>query len=110
MVLAVVSAIARRIAIEGSRTLIERGQHREAVFWMAVTWSRCQQVFERDATGESYAQVREWSQLGYQSFLSDLGITSLEDIQQRREQVRALLPRVWAVAETIVPVNPDVIA
>ena len=47
---------------------------------------------------------------GRYSFLSDLGITSLEHIQQRREQVRALLPRVWAVAETIVPVNPDVIA
>lgn len=39
-----ISAAARPIAIDGSRELVARGMPREAVFWIAVTYSRCQQI------------------------------------------------------------------
>jgi hypothetical protein len=39
-----ISDAAGPIAIDGSRELIERGLHREAVFWIVVTYSRCQKV------------------------------------------------------------------
>ncbi len=35
-----ISDIARPVAIGGSRELIERGHHREAIFWMVATYSR----------------------------------------------------------------------
>ncbi len=39
-----ISENARVVAIDGSRELIEQGYHREALFWMVATYSRCQMV------------------------------------------------------------------
>src|SRR5439155_16138520 len=47
-----ISNIARPIAIDGSRDLIECGCHREAIFWMVATYSRCQKVLCHDAPAE----------------------------------------------------------
>ena len=46
------TAVARPIAIDGSRELIERGDHREALFWTVATYSRCQKVLYHDASIE----------------------------------------------------------
>lgn len=93
--------LARPIAIDGSRELIEQGFHREAVFWIAATYSRCQCVLAQDAPTE----LEERHRSGYQELLADLGIVSFVDLQRRAEAVRASLPHVWAVAETIMTVN-----
>ncbi len=95
---------ARPIAIDGSRELIERGYHREAMFWVAVTYSRCQKVLYHDGSVE----MRERFNPGYWSLLGELGIASFTDLQQRGEQVKALLPRVWEVADAIIAANPDI--
>jgi hypothetical protein len=91
------SALARPIAIDGSRELVARGLHREAVFWLVVTHARCQAVFAADAPAllEQFAP-------GYRALLTDLGIETLADMQQRAEQVRTLLPRIWAVVEELI--------
>ena len=83
------------------RPLIEQGFHREAVFWIAATYSRCQCVLAQDAPKE----LEERHRSGYQELLADLGIVSFVDLQRRAEAVRASLPHVWAVAETIMTVN-----
>ena len=98
------SDIARPIAIDGSRELIERGQHREAVFWLAATWSRCLKVLEHAAPVETQDRFSP----GYRELLDDLGILSFTDLQQRARQVRALLPRICEVAEAIMAANPEV--
>jgi hypothetical protein len=98
------SDIARPIAIDGSRELIERGEHREAIFWMVATYSRCQKVLYHDAP----AELRDRFSPGYRQLLGDLGITSFADLQQRGEQVKRLLPRVWEVAETIMAANLEI--
>jgi hypothetical protein len=36
-----ISPVARPVAIGGSRELVQRGDHREAVFWIVATWARC---------------------------------------------------------------------
>jgi len=92
---------ARPIAIEGSRELIEHGDHREAVFWIAATYSRCLQVFAKDAPAALTEQFRD----GYQRLLDDLGVGSSGDLLRRGEAVKAFLPEVWAVAETIMAAN-----
>lgn len=96
-----ISAVARPIAIDGSRELIERGSHREAIFWIVATYSRCQKVLYHDAPGE----MRERFEAGYRRLLGDLGIASFADLQRRSQQVTALLPHVWEVAEGILATN-----
>ena len=99
-----ISDIARPIAIDGSLKLIEHGYYREAIFWIVATYSRCQKVLHHDAPVE----IQERFHPGYQRLLGDLGITSFVDLQQRNEQVKALLPRVWEEAEAIMMANPEI--
>lgn len=99
-----ISALARPIAIDGSRELIARGSHREAVFWIVVTYSRCQKVLYHDAP----AEMSERFAPGYRHLLGDLDITSFADLQQRADQVKGLLPRVWEVAEAIMAANREI--
>ncbi|HXF61038.1 MAG TPA: hypothetical protein VNK95_05440 [Caldilineaceae bacterium] len=98
------SESARPVAIDGSRELIERGDHREAVFWMAVTYSRCQQVLSVDAP----AALRERFTPGYRALLADLGIRSPADLKRRCAQVVAFLPQLWTMTETILAANPEI--
>ncbi len=99
-----ISQTARLVAIDGSRELIERGDHREAVFWMAVTWSRCQKVFLEDGQAGSFARHAA----GWRSLLADLGIRAPADVQRRSRQVLERLPEVWQVAQEIIQKNPKV--
>jgi hypothetical protein len=39
-----ISTEARPVAIDGSRALVDAGDHREAVFWIVATFARCRQV------------------------------------------------------------------
>lgn len=99
-----ITDIARPIAIDGSRDLIERGLHREAVFWIVATYSRCQKVLYHDAP----LAMQERFDPGYRQLLGDLGIASFRDLEQRREQVESCLPRVWEVAVAIMAANPEI--
>jgi hypothetical protein len=99
-----ISALSRPIAIDGGRELAASGQHREAIFWLAATYSRCMKVFYHDAPPE----MLEAHSPGYRRLLRDLGIVSFADMQERGEQVRAMLPRLWAVAEEIMAANPEI--
>lgn len=96
--------LARPVAIDGSRELIEQGYHREAIFWIVATYARCQQVFAQDGTP---AQLAEFTP-GFQALLADLGIACHGDLVQRRNQVLAFLPRLWTMAEAIVAANPAI--
>ena len=98
------SESARPVAIDGSQELIDRGYHREAMFWIAVTYSRCQQVLYRDGSVE----MQERCSPGYRRMLGDLGIDSVAALQQRCAEVKEFLPRLWAVAEAIIAANPQI--
>ena len=99
-----ISAGARHIAIDGSRELIERGDHREAIFWMLVTYARCQHVLATDAPAAAY----EKHDAGLRGLLHDLGIASFSDLASRVAQVEAILPRVSEVAEAIMAANTKI--
>jgi hypothetical protein len=100
-----ISDLARPVAIDGSRELIEHGNQREAVFWMAATYSRCQKVLYHDAPLSRQEQYDP----GYRALLADLGIRSFVDLQKRSQEVRELLPRIWELAEAIMSANPEII-
>ncbi|MHB8645746.1 MAG: hypothetical protein ACYDAR_08150 [Thermomicrobiales bacterium] len=95
---------ARPVAIDGSRELIARGDHREAIFWMVATYSRCEKVLYHDAPPAMRGQFTP----GYRRLLGDLGITAFADLQGRGEQVKECLPQLWTVAEAIMAANQGI--
>ncbi len=99
-----ISLAARPVAIDGSRALIGQGDHREAVFWLVVTFSRCMAVFGTDASPETFDRFdRE-----YRAFLADLGIAGAADLRTRGAGVRRLLPDVQEVSDAIMAATPEI--
>ncbi|HEY4088837.1 MAG TPA: hypothetical protein VGM43_23060 [Bryobacteraceae bacterium] len=82
---------ARPAAIDAGLEMIARGDHREAMFWIAVTWSRCMTVLGMNRFQDRFRKV-----------LNDLGLSSDAAIQQRRIEIERTLPRVYEVAEGII--------
>lgn len=99
-----ISDSARAVAIAGSRELIEQGYHREAIFWMVATYSRCQMVLYQDAP----TAIQERFTPAYRHLLSDLGITSPALLPQRAEQIKSFLPQLWEMTEAILRANPEI--
>lgn len=99
-----ISDLARPIAIDGSRALIARGLHREAVFWLVATWSRCMAVFAADAPPEVTAQFDP----GYRRLLADFGIASPADLRRGGAAIAAALPGIRQVADAIMAANPEI--
>jgi hypothetical protein len=96
--------VARPIAIDGSRDLIERGYHREAIFWIAVTYSRCMTILHHDAPIE----LQEKYAPAYRQLLGDIDIQSFADIKRHTQQLKTFLPRVWNMAEAIIDANQEI--
>ncbi|MFJ8396295.1 hypothetical protein [Streptomyces sp. NPDC094144] len=98
------SAQARPIAVDGSLELLDRGDHREAVFWIVATLARCHTVLAVDAPALHAARLP-----AFEEAVAELtGITGTTDILARREEVVRYLPRLWAAAEDIMAAGPDV--
>jgi len=93
-----ISEGARSIAIDGSRELIERGYCREAMFWIGVTWARCQKVLASGGHGKFAKSFED----EYQELLAELGLGTSAEIRGRAASIELTLPRVWAVAEEII--------
>ena len=99
-----ISLAARPVSIDGSRGMIDRGNHREAVFWLVVTFSRCLDIFAADAPAETFARFDR----DYQSLLADLGIETPYDLRTRAADVRHLLPDVREWSDTIMAETPAI--
>ena len=95
---------ARPVAIDGSLQLIECGYHREAMFWIGVTHSRCQQVLACDAP----PALTNGFQDAYRELAADMGLDTVADVRRRCREIEALLPRVCALAEEIIGRNREI--
>ena len=98
-----------RATIGGSRELIERGDHREAVFWVVATFCRCLILLDEDPSGAVTAEELAAFEHAFHRLLADLGITTAADLRQRGERSRAAIPRVWEVAHAIIAANPEIV-
>ena len=94
----------RTIAIDGTRELIEQGYHREAMFWVGVTHSRCQKILSSDAPG----RLTESFKNNYHELAGDLGLPNAAAVSRRSEEIQRVLPRVCDLAETIAAANPEI--
>lgn len=99
-----ISDVGFAVAIDGSAESIARGDHREAIFWIAATYSRCMQVFLLDAPA-----LTEQFAPGYRELLGDLGIASPADLREKAEAVRAFLPRLREESDAIMAANPEIV-
>jgi hypothetical protein len=99
-----VSDHGRAIAIDGTLELIEQGYHREAMFWVGVTHSRCQKILSLDAPRRLTESVKD----SYHELAADLGLSTAPAVSQRCAEIQKLLPQVCNLAETIATANPEV--
>ena len=95
-----ISEIGRAIAIDGSRELIERGDHRGAMFWIAVTAARCRKILLADAP--DLITSTAW---GHDDLFASLGMGTADDLRARGAMIAAELPDICAVAESISRAN-----
>jgi hypothetical protein len=98
-----ITAAARPVAVDGSRELVARGDHREAVFWIVATYARCLALLHADAL----ALVPAFEP-GFAALLADLGVASPADLPRRARQLRAFLPRLTEVRDAILAANPAI--
>ena len=99
-----VSDISREMAIDASYELIEKGCHREAMFWIGVTHSRCQKVLSSDAP----EALKPSFQDDYQELIDDLGVPTSAAVRRRCDEIEQLLPRVCFVADDIARENDEI--
>lgn len=99
-----ISDAARPVAIDGSRELIERGFHREAVFWMVATFSRCQWILHFNGMNESGDHHRQ----SFLSMLGDLGISATADLEARCKHVLEFLPSVMKMGDAVMAATPEI--
>src|SRR3954447_8647544 len=92
-----ITAGSRPIAIDGTAAMVQRGEHREAVFWLLATFSRCLQIL--DATD---AADRSRHHAAFAAALEDLvRVRTPGDLARRRSEVLAGLPRLRDLAREI---------
>jgi len=90
---------ARPVAIDASRELVERGDHREAMFWIVATFARCEQVLAADAPPSPHAPA-------FRAAVADLGIAGPADLRRRAAEVTGLLPELASAAERVLRWRP----
>jgi hypothetical protein len=98
-----ITAAARPVAIDGSRRLINDGDHREAVFWIIATFARCHTILAVDDPEKHEALLP-----ALLDALADLGINGAADIPRRADRTLRYLPRLWQTTETIMAANPGI--
>lgn len=82
-----ISQAARGIVFDGTRTMIAAGDHREAVYWLAVTSARCHVLLARFAPAVGVTHVA-----AFQRLCDDLGIGDPQALYLRRDELLATLP------------------
>jgi hypothetical protein len=98
-----IAAGARPVANDGSRALVEAGDHREAVFWIVATFARCHAVLAADAP-----DLHEARMPAFRAAVADLGIAATRDLRERAADVVRYLPRLRRTAEAIMAANPRI--
>ncbi len=89
-----ISAAARPISIDGARDSIERGFHRESLFWLVATQSRSLAILEEVAPDLISAAHRD----AFGGLVERIGIATPADRAARGEAIIALLPELERVA------------
>ncbi|MFJ1539768.1 hypothetical protein ACIODS_14625 [Micromonospora chalcea] len=89
-------AAGRPVVFDGAAELIAAGRHREAMFWVLVTYARCHVVLGAVAPERERA-LRP----AFGAVLADLGVGSAVDRRRRADGLLAALPGWQAVVDAV---------
>jgi hypothetical protein len=92
-----ISPIARPIALDGCRQLLNSPYPAEAVFWMAATFARCHAILHMDAPDLHALRLP-----ALRAFLAEMGITGPEAISRRNRELLSFLPEVERIADILI--------
>ncbi|PTA44977.1 hypothetical protein [Micromonospora sp. RP3T] len=87
----------RPVVFEGGAALVAAGRHREAMFWVVVTYARCLAVL-----GVVAPERERVLRPGLVAVLADLQVVSAADRRRRADAVLASLPGWQSVVDAIV--------
>ncbi|MFG1673294.1 hypothetical protein [Micromonospora sp. NPDC049282] len=86
----------RPVVFGGAAELVAAGRHREAMFWVLVTYARCHAVLAAVAPERGRAA---WP--AFEAVLADLGVASVADRRRRADAVLASLPAWQRVVDAV---------
>ena len=89
----------RPVAIDGTRRLVEQGNHREAVFWLMVTFARCQLTLD---LAVDLGPADEHRPRLAAAAADLLGVREPADLQRRARSVGQWLPELTSTARRII--------
>ncbi len=93
-----ITAAARPVAIGGTREMLAQGDHREAIFWLVVTFARCEQVLAAGADLGRAARARR----DFTACVADLtGLRGPDDLRHRLATLPEHRARVDRLAEQL---------
>jgi hypothetical protein len=96
----------RPYLIEGVGELIEGGQHREAMWVLALVYFACNAAIQNDGT----ADEKPYYQAQYHKILGSLATDTLAGRQTRALRARRLADQIFVVADELVACNPLVMS
>lgn len=89
-------AAGRPVVFDGCAELVAAGRHREAMFWVVVTYARCLAVVAAVAP-----QRERLVRPGFEAVLADLQVASAADRRRRADAVLASLPAWQSVVDAV---------
>lgn len=101
----IITDMGRPTAIGGIQELIDKGYHREAVYWLIVIHTWCQKILYNDAPPDIQAEFMP----KYDAFMQAIGIQSTDDIDKKIEQIKELTDEAYSIADYIMKQNTDII-
>lgn len=99
-----ISDVARPISIGGTFDSIERGFHRESLFWLVATQARSLAILE-EVTPDLVSSTETEA---FGSLIDRIGIATLTDRAARGDAIIGLLPELERVALDIIDRNPAI--
>ena len=93
----------RPVAIDGTRRLVEQGDHREAVFWLMVTFARCQLTLD---LAVDPGPADEHRPLFAAAATDLLDVSDPADLQRRARSTEQWLPELMTASRKIIAELP----
>jgi hypothetical protein len=89
---------------DGAKEMIDEGNHREAVFWIAISHLLAYTAIINDGTEEE--KQKYWS--GLDDLLNGLGIGTPDDWQTRLQLAKNIVDKVFQFADEVLENNPNI--
>jgi hypothetical protein len=89
---------------EGAQEMIDKGHHREAMWWISLNHAVSNKAIQNDAPEDEKAGF----QAEFDRLVAELGLLTLSDCQRRLELAKSVADEVFQLADEVVEAHPDI--